>query len=180
MDYEQVIRFKLLAARELFQAQKEKFLEDPEYHKFFLENQHWLVPYAAFCYLRDRNGTADFTNWKIYSKYDKAAIEKYVSPKAKHYDSIAFSYFLQYHLHLQLKEAVEYAHSNGIIMKGDIPIGVNRHGCDAWMDPELFNMELQAGAPPDDFAVKGRTGGSPLTTGRKWRKNDFEWWQKAV
>ena len=178
MDYEQVIRFKLLAARELFQAQKNKFLEDPDYQKFFLENQYWLVPYAAFCYLRDRNGTADFTTWKIYSRFDRSAIEKYVSPKAKHYESIAFSYFLQYHLHLQLKSAVDYAHGNGIIIKGDIPIGVNRRGCDAWMDPELFNMELQAGAPPDHFAVKGQNWEFPVYNWEKMAENHFDWWRK--
>ena len=101
IDYEQVSRFKLSAARELFMAQKEKFLQDAGFLEFFEENKHWLIPYSAFCYLRDRNGTADFANWKLYSEFNRTAIEKYVSPKAKHYDSIAFHYFLQYHLHIQ-------------------------------------------------------------------------------
>jgi 4-alpha-glucanotransferase len=58
-------------------------------------------------------------------------------------------------LHKQLKEAVDYCHKKGIVFKGDIPIGVYRYGCDTWVDPELYNLDFQAGAPPDDFAVKG-------------------------
>ncbi len=66
-------------------------------------------------------------------------------PGTKHYDEIALHYFTQYHLHLQLKEAAEYAHKNGIILKGDILIGVYRYGCDAWMEPELYHLDVQAG-----------------------------------
>jgi 4-alpha-glucanotransferase len=178
VDYEQVIKFKLSAARELFQAHKEKFLQDENFKNFFEENKHWLVPYAAFSYLRDRNGTADFSKWKLYSVYDKQAIEKYVSPRAKHYDDIAFYYFLQYHLHLQLKEAVDYAHKNGIIIKGDIPIGVSPRSCEAWVEPELFHTDMQSGAPPDDFAVKGQNWEFPTYNWERMAQDNFRWWRK--
>jgi len=52
VDYEQVIKFKIATARELFESQKEKFLNDEEFIAFFEENKHWLIPYASFCYLR--------------------------------------------------------------------------------------------------------------------------------
>lgn len=178
VDYEQVLKFKLSVAKELFEAHKEKFLADKAFAEYFSDNRDWLVPYAAFSYLRDRNGTADFTEWKLYGTYNKEAIEKYVSPKAKHYDHIAFIYFLQYHLHLQLKDAVDYAHKNGIIIKGDIPIGVSRQSCEAWMSPDLFNMSLQSGAPPDDFAVKGQNWGFPTYNWEKMAEDGFAWWRR--
>lgn len=178
VDYEQVVKFKVAALKELFTLMKEEFLQDPDYLDFFEKNRYWLVPYAAFCYLRDRNGTSDFNQWKVYGKYNKAAIEKYVSPKAKHYDDIAFTYFLQYHLHLQLKEAADYAHANGIILKGDIPIGIYRYGCDAWMEPSLYHMDMQAGAPPDDFAVHGQNWGFPTYHWEQMAKDGFEWWHQ--
>ena len=178
LDYGQVISFKTSVIKELFLAQKESFLKDQDFQAFFKNHKHWLVPYAAFCYLRDRNKTADFNLWKIYSKYDKAAIEKYVSPRAKHYNEIACTYFTQYHLHLQLKEAVEYAHKNGVVIKGDIPIGIYRYSCDAWVDPSLYHMELQAGAPPDDFAVKGQNWGFPTYNWKKMEEDGFGWWRK--
>jgi len=178
MDYDQVMQFKVTALKELYLLKKDEFFEDEDYLEFFKQNKHWLVPYAAFCYLRDKNKTADFSQWKIYSKYDKAAIEKYVSPRAKHYDEIAVQYFIQYHLHLQLKEATEYAHKNGIILKGDIPIGIYRHSSDAWVAPELYNMDQQAGAPPDDFAVTGQNWGFPTYNWKKMAEDDYAWWKQ--
>lgn len=178
VDYEQVLKFKLSTARELFSLHKEKFLGDEKFAVFFEKNRHWLVPYAAFCYLRDRNGTADFSKWKVYSRYNREAIEKYVSPRAKHYDNIAFTYFLQFHLHGQLKEAVEYAHKHGIIIKGDIPIGVGRHSCEVWMEPELFNLDRQSGAPPDDFAVKGQNWSFPTYNWNRMAEDGFGWWRR--
>ncbi len=178
VDYEQVLKLKLAALEELYHVQKDEFFEDEEYKNFFEKSRHWLVPYAAFCYLRDRNGTADFSQWQIYSAYDKNAIQKYVSPKAKHYDAIAVHYFTQYHLHLQLLEATDYAHKNGIIVKGDIAIGIYRHSCDAWVEPKLYHMDFQAGAPPDDFAVKGQNWGFPTYNWEEMAKDGFEWWKK--
>src|SRR5690606_5053943 len=91
IDYEQSLRFKLSAARELFAEQKEKFLKDAGFIRFFQDNRQRLIPYAAFRDLRDRNGTVDCNQWKLHRRFDRAAIEKYVSPKAKHYDNIAFT-----------------------------------------------------------------------------------------
>ncbi len=178
VDYEEVMKFKIAALRELFILMKEEFLQDADYQEFFDKNRYWLVPYAAFCYLRDRNGTSDFSQWKVYGSYNRLSIDKYVSPKAKHYDEIAFTYFLQYHLHLQLKAAADYAHENGIILKGDIPIGIYRYGCDAWMEPSLYHMEMQAGAPPDDFAIHGQNWGFPTYNWEQMSKDGFEWWHR--
>jgi 4-alpha-glucanotransferase len=178
VDYEQVLKFKLSALEELYQVQKEEFFEDEEYKFFFEKSKHWLIPYAAFCYLRDRNGTADFSQWQIYSQYNKPSIHKYVSPKAKHFDAIAVQYFTQYHLHLQLLEATDYAHKNGIIVKGDIAIGIYRHSCDAWVEPKLYHMDFQAGAPPDDFAIKGQNWGFPTYNWEEMAKDNFDWWRK--
>jgi 4-alpha-glucanotransferase len=178
LDYEQVLKFKLSALKELFLVQKEEFLKNEDFLEFFEKNRRWLVPYAAFCYLRDRNGTSNFNEWKLYSQYNKDAIEKYVSPKAKHYDNIALQYFIQYHLHVQLQNAAEYAHKNGIILKGDIPIGIYRYSCDAWVEPELFHFDVQAGAPPDAFAIKGQNWGFPTYNWQQMALNDFEWWHQ--
>ncbi|HVM86716.1 MAG TPA: 4-alpha-glucanotransferase [Puia sp.] len=178
VDYEQVLKFKLSALQELYMVQKEDFFKDEDYKKFFEQNKHWLIPYAAFSYLRERNGTSDFSTWQLYREYNKNSINKYVSPKAKHYDSIAVYYFIQYHLHLQLSEATDYAHKNGIILKGDIPIGIYRNSCDAWVNPKLYHMDFQAGAPPDDFAIKGQNWGFPTYNWEEMAKDGFDWWKK--
>ena len=178
LDYEQVMKIKLETLKELYTAQKEEFLADEGFRQFFESNKNWLVPYAAFCYLRDKNATSDFTHWKIYSNYNKEAIEKYVAPRARHYDQVALQYFIQYHLHLQLKDATDYARKNGVIVKGDIPIGIGRNSCDAWINPALYNMHLQAGAPPDGFAVKGQNWGFPTYNWQKMAEDGYGWWKQ--
>jgi len=178
VDYEAVMQFKYAAIKALYEKQKDTFRDDKEYFEFFNINRHWLVPYAAFCYLRDKYKTSDYNQWPAHRVYDEEAVQKLVSPSQKHYDSIALHYFTQYHLHLQLKEATAYAHKNGIIVKGDLPIGIYRYGCDAWMAPELYNMSAQAGAPPDDFAVKGQNWGFPTYNWKKMQEDGFAWWRQ--
>ncbi|HEX9511568.1 MAG TPA: 4-alpha-glucanotransferase [Puia sp.] len=178
LDYEAVMKIKLLAVKELYEVQKEEFGNDPGYLSFFEQNKHWLGPYAAFCSLRDKNGSPDFTQWKANSQYDAEKIAKYVQPGTKQYGSTALQYFIQYHLHLQLREAADYAHEHGVILKGDIPIGIYRYSCDAWIAPRLFHMDQQAGAPPDNFAIKGQNWGFPTYNWEEMGKDGFAWWKQ--
>ena len=178
VDYEQVMNHKFAAIKKLYEQQKEDFLNDIKYFEFFDLNRHWLVPYAVFCYLRDANKTADYSKWPTNSVYDENEVQELASPHQPHYDGIALHYFTQYHLHLQLKAATGYAHKNGIVVKGDLPIGIYRYSCDAWMAPELYNMDAQAGAPPDDFAVKGQNWGFPTYNWKKMQEDDFAWWRQ--
>lgn len=178
VDYEAVIGLKLAALRELYELDGGTFQEEKAYNEFFENNRHWLVPYAAFCYLRDEWGTADCSKWKSHSLYQEVEITKLAGPKSKAYRQIAFWYFVQYHLHLQLTEAVQYTHKKGIVVKGDIPIGIYRYGADAWTAPNLYNMDQQAGAPPDDFAVKGQNWGFPTYNWKKMQEDGFAWWKQ--
>ena len=177
LDYETVMQTKSDAAKELFNEVKSSLTDDPEFIEFFSQNKTWLVPYAAFCYLKELNGTVDFHKWKTYGKYTKLAVDRLTSPQSRQYDQICFYYFVQYHLYRQLRKSVLYAHENRVIIKGDIPIGVYRHSCDAWVSPELFHMDMQAGAPPDPFAVKGQNWGFPTYNWERMAKDSFQWWK---
>ncbi|MEI6946954.1 4-alpha-glucanotransferase [Paraflavisolibacter sp. H34] len=178
VDYEGVMRCKWEALKALCAAQKDHCRQEEGFAAFFEANRHWLVPYAAFCCLRDHYGTADFSQWNGQGVYQQEAIERLGAPGSEHYDAIFLHYFIQYHLHLQLKEATEYAHRQGVIIKGDIPIGIYRHSCDAWVSPGLYNMDMQAGAPPDAFAVKGQNWGFPTYNWHRMEDDHFEWWRR--
>jgi 4-alpha-glucanotransferase len=177
-DYVQVMKFKISVLKELYEAKKNDLKNELGYFEFFDLNREWLVPYATFCYLRDKYKTPDFTKWKTHSTYNESAIQKLAAPSQPHYDAIAFFYFVQYHLHDQMKEVSDYAHKQKIVLKGDVPIGVYRYGCDAWMNPSLYHMDEQAGAPPDDFAVKGQNWGFPTYNWEKMKEDNFEWWRR--
>lgn len=178
VEYETVLHFKINTLRELFELEGKDFLKEKSYQDFFMANKHWLIPYAAFCFLRDKYGTSEFEKWKTNAVYKEEEIERLSNTRSKNFNQIAFWYFVQYHLHLQLKDAVKYAHKKGIAIKGDVAIGIYRNGCDAWTAPELYHMNQQAGAPPDDFALKGQNWGFPTYNWKKMQEDGFEWWRQ--
>lgn len=89
-----------------------------------------------------------------------------------------FYYFLQFHADRQLADAVAYAHSVGVAMKGDIPIGISPDSVDAYTDPELFNLNASAGAPPDDFDARGQNWGFPTYNWDVMAQDNYQWWRK--
>ena len=91
-----------------------------------------------------------------------------------------FYYFLQYHLDKQLTEAVDHLHQKGIILKGDIPIGIGRHSVEAYTFPHLFNLDSQAGAPPDSFAAEGQNWGFPTYNWEAMAHDDYKWWRDRL
>ena len=153
VDYEAVNRLKQSYLKEVYRQEGENVLKSDEFNTFFADNRHWLQPYAAFSYLRDLYGTSDFHCWEAYNKYDEEEIQQLCSPESDAYTFIGYYYYMQYLLHVQLLAVAEYARRKGVILKGDIPIGISRTSVESWVEPYYFNMNGQAGAPPDAFSV---------------------------
>lgn len=179
-DYVSVMDLKSSYFKLLYDQEKEKFLKDKKFKKFFKENRDWLIPYAAFSCLRDRYNTPDFTKWKTNSSYEENEIQKLVNPANNDFDDFAVHYFIQYHLHVQLSEVVEYARSKGVILKGDLPIGIYRDSVDAWVDPKLYHMDKQAGAPPDAYSVTGQNWRFPTYNWEEMSKDNYAWWRRRL
>lgn len=178
IDYEKVNDFKINYLRQIFNQEGEKMMKTAEYKAFFQDTELWLVPYAQYSYLRDKNGTADFNQWPDYRVWDEAERKALADPKTAAYKNVAFFYFVQFVLDRQMQEAHEHAKAKGVILKGDIPIGVNRNGCDVWMEPKYFNLNGQAGAPPDDFSANGQNWGFPTYNWFEMLKDGCQWWNR--
>lgn len=178
IDYEKVNGFKINYLRQIFNQEGEKMMKTAEYKAFFQDTEQWLVPYAQYSYLRDKNGTADFNQWPDHQVWDEAERKALTAPKTAAYKNVAFFYFVQFVLDRQMQEAHEYAKAKGVILKGDIPIGVNRNGCDVWMEPKYFNLNGQAGAPPDDFSANGQNWGFPTYNWFEMLKDGCQWWNR--
>jgi 4-alpha-glucanotransferase len=131
-DYEKVNQTKIALLRKAFAKTFRKLSMSDTYQSFIEKNGSWLLPYAAFCVLRDLNGTPDFSRWKAYSKYNKKKVAAFCEENKSEVD---FWCFIQYHLDKQLSEVCAYAHSKGVVFKGDLPIGISRTSVDAWLYP---------------------------------------------
>ena len=178
IDYEKVNDFKINYLRQIFNQEGEKMMKTAEYKAFFQDTELWLVPYAQYSYLRDKNGTADFNQWPDHQVWNEAERKALADPKTAAYKNVAFFYFVQFVLDRQMQEAHEHAKAKGVILKGDIPIGVNRNSCDVWMEPKYFNLNGQAGAPPDDFSANGQNWGFPTYNWFEMLKDGCQWWNR--
>ncbi|ROI03578.1 4-alpha-glucanotransferase [Chryseobacterium sp. G0240] len=177
IDYEKMIAAKWKYLKAVFNTEKDKIYKDRGFKKFIKDNETWLVPYAAFCVLRDKYKTPNFNDWKTHKKYIAGKILQFFSSKSKDYDTSMLHAWVQYQLHLQLKDAVDYTHHLGISLKGDLPIGIYRYSVEAWAEPELFGMDFQAGAPPDQFTALGQNWEFPTYNWEAMKEDDYRWWK---
>ena len=151
-DYEAVQRVKFDYIRVLYEERGQQTLDSREFKLWYEENQDWLVPYA-----------------------DWLASKPSVNSKPL---SVNIVYFTQYHLHLQLKGAADYAREHGVVLKGDVPIGVNRDSVETATHPDLFCLDASTGAPPDNFSQNGQNWGFPTYN---WESKEIvPWFQKRL
>lgn len=180
VDYEAVMNLKSRYFKQLYDQHRDAFLTDPAFHEFFEQNQEWLIPYAVFSRLRDLYGTSEFAKWGEHARVTSAKLAAIAAPNNPNYDDVAVHYFIQFHLDKQLMEATTYARQHGVVLKGDLPIGIYRNSVDAWLTPELYNMNSQAGAPPDDFSATGQNWRFPTYNWERMAEDGYAWWQARL
>ena len=146
IDYERMFRAKMEYLQVIFKQEFSRVKRTKAYKEFVEQNSDWLEPYAQFCVNRDNSGTTDF--W----------------------------HFVQYVLDSQMRRAHAHARSARVILKGDIPIGISRDGVEAWVEPKYFNLNGQAGAPPDAFSEDGQNWGFPTYNWDEMMKDGCQWW----
>lgn len=180
VDYEQVEKYKSAYLRDYYNQEKYNILNNKDYNKFVSDNDEWLIPYAAFSYLRDKYGTADFSRWEDFAVYNYECVRQLAHPNSEAFNELNYFFFLQFLLDSQFSAVAKYARSNRIILKGDIPIGVNRESVETWTEPHLFNMQQQSGAPPDDFSETGQNWSFPTYNWDKMEQTNYAWWKRRL
>lgn len=173
MDYERAIGLKLRYLHRLYEQEGDAQLATASCREFVRGNEDWLVPYSVFCHRRDTEGTSCFRTWSVLSEYDRVQAAEYADANAV---EVRFFVFVQYLLSRQLADTTAYARAHGVVLKGDIPIGISRTSVEAWTEPEYFNMQGSAGAPPDDFSVDGQNWGFPTYNWRRMQQDGNRWW----
>ena len=168
IDYERMFSAKMDYLHELFGQEWATIKRRASYKEFFEQNKEWLIPYAAFCYYRDKYGTAVFSEWPKEATVNNKEL--------KGNKQVEFWYFVQYNLDQQMHATHEYARQHRVILKGDIPIGISRDGVEAWVEPKYFNLNGQAGAPPDPFSADGQNWGFPTYNWDEMLKDGCAWW----
>ncbi|MBQ3909435.1 MAG: 4-alpha-glucanotransferase [Bacteroidaceae bacterium] len=179
IDYERMFKAKMDYLRELFAQEGAKVRRTKAYKEFVARNEEWLEPYARFCVKRDSGVEcrvdSDESATAIPSGEGTAAANSKLSTLNS---KLNFWYYVQFNLDQQMHSAHEHARKQRVILKGDIPIGVNRDGADVMAEPRYFNLNGQAGAPPDAFSEDGQNWGFPTYNWDEMLKDGCQWWAR--
>ncbi len=171
IDYERMFAAKMEYLHVLFSQEWKTISSRASFKQFREDNKNWLLPYAAFCYYRDLYGTAVFGEWPAEATFEATCKQGFKGKMTIH-----FWCFVQYLLDQQMRAAHLYARKHRVVLKGDIPIGISRDGVEAWVEPKYFNLNGQAGAPPDPFSADGQNWGFPTYNWDEMLKDGCSWW----
>ena len=187
VDYEATLGAKLAIARAWFDMHTSPGgalslggTHCADFTAWYDQHAHWVRPYAVFCFLKDVFGTAEHWNWGVLSHPSAADLERLASGHASHGATathLQFTAYVQWHLHRQLGDAAACAAACRVVLKGDLPIGVDKRSLDTWLYPHLFRMTASAGAPPDAFDANGQNWGFPTYVWPAMAADgNYAWW----
>jgi 4-alpha-glucanotransferase len=171
IDYEAVMKTKMEYLREIYKtidSNRRKQLEQ------FAATSDWVKPYAAFCVLKEIYQSPVFTQWPREHLYYSNDLFETLKAQSEFY------IWIQLVAHEQMSAAARLVREHGIVLKGDIPIGVNRWSADTWCNPHLFRMDMSTGAPPDFFADLGQNWGFPTYNWTEMEKDGYAWWRQRL
>ena len=160
LDLEQLGALKAKALRTAYKRQQNElnalpFSDYEAVHRVKME-------YVAMLYAEHGESTLGSKAYKTWHTENESWLQPYADWLADTTGAEReLTYYVQYNLHVQLKRAADHARSQGIVLKGDLPIGVNRHSAETYQHPTLFHLDTQTGAPPDAFAPLGQNWGFP-------------------
>lgn len=174
IDYPKVYTLKEGFLLHYFRTVGNKIAQTDEF-KEFRENNPWVEDYALFKTLKIIH------HWHHWKDWSPECRSLQTGPHRKDLEvEIRYHTLIQYLAFKQLKEIKALANAQGIYLMGDIPILLNEDSADVWKEPNFFNREWTAGAPPDMYAEDGQNWGFPLYNWDNLEKQNYNWWKERL
>jgi len=176
-NYHAVLKAKIEFLSIYFEYVFEKVKELPAFKKFVLE-QPWLSVYALFKTLKQNHSEVAWWEWE--KQYQKPTPELFLQLKAEFQDHLDFHTMVQFFAFNQMQSVKRTAAQHKILIKGDIPILINRDSADVWNYQDGFTLDMAAGAPPDMYNSDGQYWGFPLYNWSRHEADGFSWWKQRL
>ncbi len=142
----------------------------------FQQANPWLDDYLAFRVIKEVEGFASWESWRDRWRGNDALAQV----QARHPDRVRLHLFAQWVLDGQFQAARVEAERHGLLIEGDIPILVARDSADVWRRPDLFRLDVSAGAPPDMYAQDGQNWGFPTYNWPAHQAEGDAWWRARL
>ncbi|KPK33449.1 MAG: hypothetical protein AMS24_01055 [Chlamydiae bacterium SM23_39] len=177
VKFDKVRKKKLKWLKTYYNIFSKKFQNSSSYISFIKQN-FWLKPYSVFRVLKDYNHGKKWYRWKKnIQNPDERTVENIF---LKFNKNTKFYIFLQYLSFNQMMLVKNYATKNNVLIKGDIPILINPDSVDVWYYRSFFDLSHIAGAPPDDFNIKGHKWGFFLFNWQALKDKNYSWWKQKL
>lgn len=174
VDYQKITVLKDQFLREYVTLELSNISSSPEYQYFLTQNQ-WLPGYALYKTLRIKT---NWSSWETWSEPIKNPTEETIKELHGHCkDDVEYHTIVQFFCFQQMEAAKKHATSQGVFLKGDLPILINRDSADVWLNRPLFILDYSAGSPPDVFNDEGQNWGFPIYNWDELAKYNNEWWK---
>ncbi len=187
VDYGRVRLYK----RALFRQAWARFQTEPgleaqrrEFDSWCAGQGSWLADFAAFQVASIAFGSTAWWTWPVQ---DPDAIRRLVRDKADARDQYRHQQWLQWLCARQWADVRALADESGVLLMGDVPIGISVASADVFFERRLFDMDWSGGAPAegnfaeDPFTAKwGQNWGIPLYRWDVMEQDGFAWWNRRI
>ncbi|MBS4169117.1 4-alpha-glucanotransferase [Parachlamydia sp. AcF125] len=177
VSYKEVHGQRDLFLRQYFQLAGPLLLKADDFQKFQQQNE-WVEKYALFKTLKIAR---NWESWDLWPEKLRYPTEDYLAELLLgKREEVAYHSLLQFLCFSQMEKVKKEAESQGIFLKGDIPILIDSQSADVWLNRPLFHTHLTAGAPPDQYSEVGQNWGFPLYNWDKHAETHYTWWKKRL
>jgi 4-alpha-glucanotransferase len=174
IDYEAISKIKLEALRTGFRSFMSIHYDrgtdrDRDFRRFLHNEGRSLLLFSTYMALSERFGSPDWQSWpQEYREPDSEAVKSFIR---KEESSVLFHQYLQWLIELQHK-GIKQDGTPGLYH--DLAIGAIRGSSDVWSNKPLYALNMDVGAPPDDFSPDGQNWGFPPLIPERLRENGYE------
>lgn len=177
IDYPTVSSLKQSILFQYFKFFFEEYSHTEGYRQFIASNP-WLLPYSVF---KAVNIQRHWESWQHWPESYQMPNEELLNKFAQDFPSeVSFHTFLQFLCFEQFKKVKDEASRIGVLIKGDIPILIDRQSADVWYQRHLFNLTLSAGAPPDQYSQEGQNWEFPIYNWNAIENSGYQWWKERL
>ncbi len=187
VDYGRVRCYKRGLFREAwkhFKADPELAASRAEFDAWCQGQGAWLQDFSAFCVASAAFGT---TAWWLWPEQNVDIIRRIVWDSADARDQLFYQQWLQWLCAVQWGSLRTLADARGVLLMGDVPIGISVASADVFFERYLFDMDWSGGAPAegnfaeDPFTAKwGQNWGIPLYRWDVMERDGFAWWNRRI
>jgi 4-alpha-glucanotransferase len=140
----------------------------------FIHQHPWAQTYALFKVYKEAYENRVWEEWPVEAR------EPTQSALEKMREQVEFYCYLQLLSFEQMQRVKNHAARKNVFLMGDIPILPSRDSADVWMKRPLFDLQLDAGSPPDFYNATGQHWGFPLYRWEALKKEHFAWWKQRL